>query len=688
MRRVAPLFVLAVSATALAQENLSEMPRYDRYQRIGAQARGSLSGGTVQAVWAEDGRSFKYRLGDKWYAFDVAKRDSKETTAPTQTDPPRRFRPGPSRGRQNASVPSPDGRRTATSKDRNVVVTEGDRIIPLTTDGSAAERVKYGVASWVYGEELEVHDAMWWSPDSTKLAFYRFDEKGVRDYYLATDQAAFQDTLYPEAYPKAGATNPKVAIEIWDGTKTVTLDGSFGDPTLGEYLYDVRWSPDGKELLFNRTSRKQSVMQLAAADPATGACRVVAEERQPQSWAENHPTVLFLADGKRFVWSTEKNGYLNYELRSLDGRLLNDITNSPFDASRTTFYERSQGIVRLDEKARLMYYMAAGPQNPYHQQLHVVGLDGKNDRLLTDPAFGHTVSLSPDGKTFTDVVQSPTTPPETRVVDLKGHVLATIAKADRTKFDALGLRPTEVFTYLAADGRTTLYGTIQYPSDFDPTKRYPVLLDVYGGPESGGINAGFTPPSRTTELGVLCVNLAGRGTMGRGKAFRDAVYGKLGTVEMDDQAAGIKALGSRPYVDLARVGVYGTSYGGYSTLMLVLRHPEVFACGAASSAVTDWRNYDSIYTERYQGLPGPGENASGYDAGSAVKLAGGLKRPLRIYFGSSDDNVHPANAYQFVEALERAGKHYEMQVGTDRGHSGMNNVWMMEFFMRNLGLAK
>ena len=688
MRRVVPFFLLAVSAAALAQENLSEMPRYDRYQRIGAQARGSITGGAAQAVWADDGRSFKYRQGDKWYAFDVAKRASTETTAPAQTEGSRRFRPGPARGRQNASVPSPDGKRTAMSKDRNVVVTEGDRTTAITTDGSATERVKYGVACWVYGEELEVHDAMWWSPDSSKLAYYRFDEKGVKDYYLATDQAAFQDTLYPEAYPKAGATNPKVALQVWDGTKVTTIDGSFGDASLGEYLYDVRWSPDGKELLFNRTNRKQNVMQLVAADPSTGACRVVAEERQPQSWAENHPTVLFLADGKRFVWSTEKNGYLNYELRSLDGRLLNDITKNPFDASRTTFYERSQGIVRLDEKAKLMVYMAAGPQNPYHQQLHVVGLDGKNDRLLTDPAFAHAVSLAPDGKTFTDVVQNASTPPETRVVDLKGKVLATLAKADRTKFDALGLKPAEVFTYLAADGKTTLYGTIQFPSDFDPSKRYPVLLDVYGGPESGGINAGFAAPSRNTELGFLCVNLAGRGTMGRGKAFRDAVYGKLGLVEMDDQAAGVTSLGSRPYVDLSRVGVYGTSYGGYSTIMLVLRHPEVFACGAASSAVTDWRNYDSIYTERYQGLPWANENVSGYDAGSAVKLAGRLKRPLRVYFGSADDNVHPANAYQFVDALERANKHYEMQVGTDRGHSGMNGTWMMEFFMRNLGLAK
>ncbi len=676
MRRA---LLLAFRPTAaFAQETLQEMPRYDRYQRIMRERFDAIEPGVVRGSWAEDGKSFVFQRDGKWQAFDVASKKIVETKEP-KAPPSGRTRGGPSRGRQNAEVESPNGKKKATSKDRNVIVNEGDMEIAVTTDGSEASRTKYGVASWVYGEELEVRDAMWWSPDSSKLAYYKFDEKEVKDYYLAVDQNEIQDKLYPEAYPKAGAKNPKVELRVWDGAKSTTVDVAFGDPTLAEYVYDVRWSPDGKELFFNRTNRKQNAMQFVAADPATGKCRIVAEERQPQSWAENHPVVRYLEDNKRFVWGTEKNGYVNYELRSLDGKLLNSITNNAFDAL---------SIVRIDEKAKELFYMSAGPQNPYHRQLHVVGLDGKNDRLLTDPALNHDVTLSPDGKAFVDVAQSAATPPETRLVDRSGKVLTVLAKTNRTKFDTLGLKPTETFTFTAADGKTTCYGTIQFPSDFDPSKRYPVLLDVYGGPESGGANARFSLPSPVTELGFLCVNIAGRGTSGRGKAFRDAVYGKLGIVEMDDQAAGIRSLGSRPYVDLKRVGVEGTSYGGYSTLMLLLRHPDVFAAGAASSAVTDWRNYDSIYTERFMGLPWEGENKAGYDAGSAVKLASKLKGKLRIYFGSSDDNVHPSNTYQMVEALERANKRYEMQVGTDRGHSGMNNTWMIEFFMRSLGLAK
>lgn len=683
VRRAALFAFIASSVSAYAQLTLPEMPRYDRYQSIGGSIATSWTSGAVRATWAPDGKSFTYARGGKWYRFDVASKESKEIEMPASPSNPGRRRGGPARGRQNATVESPDGKLVATSKDRNITVTEGTRAIPVTTDGTDANRIKYGVACWVYGEELEVQDAMWWSPDSTKLAFYKFDEKDVRDYYLATDQNAFQDTLYPEAYPKAGANNPKVALQIWDTVtgRTTTVNVATADPTLAEYIYDVRWSPTGKELLFNRTNRKQNVMQLVAADPVTGGCRIVAEERQPQSWAENHPLVEFLSDNKRFIWTTEKNGYLNYELRNLDGKLINPITQNQFDATR--------GVYRIDEKAKKLYYRCSGPANPYFIQLHVVDLDGKNDKLLTDPNFSHDVSVSPDGKTLVDIRTSPSQAPETRVIEASsGKTLATLGTSDLSKFEALHLKPTEVFTYLAADGKTTCYGTVQYPSDFDPSKKYPVLLSVYAGPESGGITAGFSAPNRLTELGFLCVNLAGRGTMGRGKAFRDAVYGKLGVVEMDDQDAGIKELIKRPYVDGARVGVYGTSYGGYSTLMLLLSHPETFACGAASSAVTDWRNYDSVYTERFMGLPWDAENKPGYDAGSAVKLASNLKGKLKIYFGSADDNVHPANTYQFVEALERANRRYEMQVGTDRGHSGMNNTWMIEFFMRNLGLAK
>jgi dipeptidyl-peptidase-4 len=576
-------------------------------------------------------------------------------------------------------VNSPDGKLKATTRDRNVYVSaaDGKNEVAVTTDGGVQNRIKYGIASWVYGEELEVRDAMWWSPDSKRLAYYRFDESKVPDYYISMDEGKIQDRLDTEAYPKAGVPNPAVDLFIYDlGTKRSTkVDAAMGDPALAEYVYEVRWSEDGKQLLFNRTNRKQNVMQLCSASPETGQSHVVVEERQPQSWAENHPETTFLKDGHRFIWASERSGFKNYYLYDLDGKLLKTLTDNRFDAI---------SIVKLDEDHGALFYSSAGPDNPYFRQLRRVALDGTGDRSLTDPGLDHETSIAPDGKHFTDVVQTPDRPAETTLLDDSGKVLDTFLKSDTTKFDELGLKKTEMFTFPAADGTTKLYGILQVPSDFDPSKKYPVLLTVYGGPESGGINPRFQTPQPITEMGFIVVNLAGHGTMGRGKAFRDAVYKKLGIVEIDDQNAGIRSLASRPYADLTRVGVFGTSYGGYSTVMLMLRHPETFAVGCASSSVTDWRNYDSIYTERYMSLPTDEDNKSGYDAGSAMTYASKLKGKLMLYFGSADNNVHPANTYQLVQSLETAGRRYDMQVGTDRPHTQMNTVRMWEYFVTHL----
>jgi dipeptidyl-peptidase-4 len=241
-----------------------------------------------------------------------------------------------------------------------------------------------------------------------------------------------------------------------------------------------------------------------------------------------------------------------------------------------------------------------------------------------------------------------------------------------------------MFTYKAADGKTTLRGLIHFPSTFDPAKKYPVLMPVYGGPASASNTARetFVTPSALTEYGFIVVNLDSRAVPGMGKRQLDSIYLKLGQVEMDDMAEGIKALGTRPYIDRTRVGVYGTSYGGYSSLMLLLRHPDLFAAASASSPVTAWYHYDTIYTERYMWIPQ--ENKEGYEAGSAMNYVKNLKGRLMLYYGTADNNVHPSNTMQLIAALQQAGKSFEVQVGPDRGHTGINQDRMMEFFVENL----
>ncbi len=222
------------------------------------------------------------------------------------------------------------------------------------------------------------------------------------------------------------------------------------------------------------------------------------------------------------------------------------------------------------------------------------------------------------------------------------------------------------------------------PSNFDPSRKYPLLVSVYAGPATNGAYERFAVPNPLTEYGFLVATLDSRSAAGRGKRFLDAIYEKLGTVEIDDQAAGVRALAERPYVDGARVGIFGTSYGGYTSAMAILRHPDVFAAASAASPVTDWRNYDSIYTERYMWLPQ--ENAAGYDAGSAMTYADRLTGRLMIYYGTADNNVHPSNSLQLIQALQSAQKSFDVQVGPDRGHSALNPYRMMEFFIDNLVL--
>ena len=685
LRRVTAFFLALLPTALLAQDRLKTMPGYEQYARVSPQIAGSVKLGTLQTFWIDSGKAFEYQRDNKWYRYDVATRKATEISAPTTPDSLRRGRfggrGGPERGRQFASADSPDGKHKAFYRDRNLWVSnaDGSDAVAVTTDGSEKDRIKYGSASWVYGEELRQTTAMWWSPDGSKLAYYRFDESKVPDYFLQLDQTKLVSTVDTEAYPQAGAPNPIVDLFVYDvaSKQSVKIDVRDGKPfdnaVVGHYVYAVGWSPDGREVTFNRTNRRQNIMELTACAPATGACRVVVHEEWTPSWVTNRPTIQFLSDNKRFIWESERTGWRNYYLYDVSGKLLATLTKGPYEVA---------GIVRVDEKTNALYYMARDGDNHMKLQLHRVGLDGKGERRLTDPTLNHAVTFSPDGKYFVDVVQTHDKPPTTVLASADGKQIAELATTDLTKYEQLGLRPAELYAFTAADGKTQLHGMLQKPSNFDSTKKYPVLVTVYAGPATNGARETFTTPSPLTEYGFIVLSIDSRSAGGRGKRFLDAIYQKLGTVEIDDQAEGVKALWDRPYIDRNRVGIFGTSYGGFASGLALLRHPEVFAAASCSSPVTDWRHYDSIYTERYMWLPD--ENKAGYDAGSLMTYAEKLKGRLMLYYGTADNNVHPSNMMQLIAALQRSGKSFETQVGPDRGHSGINTDRMMEFFIENL----
>ncbi len=699
-RQIAAPFIAAALLTAISsniahtQDRLPAMPGYARYRAQSRKLRDltqASQAGVVSGAWSDDNKAYLFRKGDKRYRCDIATGRITETQEPV---PAGRMgmtgRGGGAmleRGRQATTAVSPDSKWTATYQGGNISLRHagGADVLPVTTDGGRQKRVFYGTASWVYGEELEQHTAMWWSPDSKKLAYYGFDESKVPDYYVTLDTLEVQDTLDAEPYPKAGAPNPVVDLYVYDvethRSERMDVRGGrpFTDDAMGHYVYDVRWSPDGSLLLFNRTNRLQNALEFTACDPKTGQCRPIVRETSPMAWTTNSPHIAFLKDGQRFVWASERDGWRNLYLYNLSGKNLARLTHLSCDVER---------IARVDEGANVLYYMAHDGDVPMKQQLHRVLLDGTGDTRLTDPHFQHRIDLAPDGGAFVDVYQTHDQPPATQLVRVPDARFQNIpqpillAQGDTTALRQAGFAPPEQFTYKAADGKTDLYGLLYKPSDFDPNRKYPLLVDVYAGPDTPQaemVTENFRLGRGLTEMGFLVASFDGRGTTGRGAAFRDAVYGRLGQAEIDDQAAGVKFLDQRLYVDANRVGIYGTSYGGYASLMCLLRYPDVFRAASASSAVTDWRNYDSIYTERFMGLPA--QNVAGYASASAMAHVKSLKGKLLLYYGTADNNVHPANTLQLISALGQAGKSYDLQIGPDAGHTGVNQNRMIEFFL-------
>lgn len=677
-----------ISVQSTAQQWIKSMPGYEQYQEVAPQIRSSVKSGSISVDWAEDGKSFEYNLDGKRFKFDVKKKKTEELgESPKGESMMARYRRmyagRPQRGRQYASETSPDEKLKAVYRGGNVYITDslGNNEIAVTTEGSIEKRFTFGTATWVYGEELDQLHAMWWSPDNKKLAFYHFDMSKVRNYYLQYEQTELYDSMNVEAYTKVGAVNPVVELMIYDleTKKTVTVDVRdgklFDNNVVGHYVYKIEWSPDGTELLFHRTNRKQDIMEWTAADAETGKCRVVVREEWPASFTENTPFMQYLGNKKSFIWESERNGFKNYYWYDLQDGLINPITTHNFEVAE---------VVKVDEEKDLLYYMARSGDNHMKLQLHRCRFDGSKDVRLTDPAYNHTVSLSPDGKYFIDVAQTHNIPPFSQLIDSKGKVVAKIAESDMTTFNELGLKKVEVYTFTSADGETELHGMLHFPSNFDPNKKYPLILSNYGGPATNAVRENFTTPNSLCEYGFLVVNIDGRNAGWKGKKMLDKLYGKLSIVEQDDFAEGIKALYDRPYFDKNRVGVFGTSYGGTTAAACILRHPEVFHAAVANSGVMDWRNYDNIYTERFMNLLE--NNKEGYDAANLRNYADNLVGKLMIYYGTTDNNVHPSNSLQLIQALQKAGKSFEVQVGPDRGHTAVNRERMMEFFIQNLVL--
>ena len=561
------------------------------------------------------------------------------------------------RGRgYGGDVLSPDLKYRAFTRDYDLFIKDMDGAeTALTTDGT--EDLRNGYPDWVYPEELDQNEGFWWSPDSTKIAFLQWDQSPVAKYPIVHDVASMP-RYELQGYPVPGANNPIVRIFIADIATKKLVRVETGDD-LDVYLYQGQWTNDGKEFTYFRLNRFQNKVELFAADPDTGKTRLFLTDTDP-CYVEP-AAVVFLKDNRRFLWTSERSGWREIYLYELaTGRLLRQLTDAKLPVQSIRDVDEAKGVV----------YFAGTEANGSESHFYKVKLDGTGFARLTKEPGSHSVSLSPTFEYYTDAFSNYDQPTKSTLYRADGKEIRVLNPGALSQdLKDLKLIKPERLVFKSADGQYDLDGLLYFPAHFDPADKYPLILSVYGGPGTKGVTNSYKMVDGSqalAQLGFLVAVCDFRGGSGRGKAFQNLHYMKLGQIEIDDHAAFVKALGQRPYVDTTRVGVTGHSYGGYFTCMALLRYPDVFQVGVAGAPVTDWHNYDSIYTERF--MRRPQDNPDGYEKGSCLTYAKNLKGKLFIHHGAVDDNVHPCNTIELVQALLKENKRFDLMIYPEQQH--------------------
>ena len=554
---------------------------------------------------------------------------------------------------------SPDGQRVAFVRDNNIFVSDlaSGAETALTTDGG--DNVINGTSDWVYEEELDLRDAFRWSPDGQRIAFWRFDQTAVRPYYLVNADQPYP-TLVPVHYPKAGTPNSEVRIGVVELTTGRTTWVDLGaDRDIYVAAMDFADSPT--EIWLTRLNRAQNRLDLLLSDVRSGASRTIMTDRD-SAWVDAHQPVWF-DGGKQFLFASERDGYTHLYLYTRSGALVRRVTPGDWDVLE---------VRGVDEKARAVYVTGA-IDGPLSRPLLRVGLDGKAVTRISREPGSHNPEFDPTRRFYVDLYSRVGVPVVERLHNADGSLIRSIADNAKLagKVAALGLKPPEFLKVRTPDG-VELNALIIKPRDFDPAKRYPLLMYVYGGPGSQTVldawgGAAYLWYQMLAQEGYLVASVDNRGTGARGARFRKLTYLRLGHFESADQIAAARSLGSLPYVDASRIGIWGWSYGGYTASRSLFLGGGVFRAGIAVAPVTDWRFYDTIYTERY--MRTPAENPEGYDEGSALAYADSLKGRFLVVHGTGDDNVHFQNTLRLVQKLELANRQFDMRIYPNKTHA-------------------
>ncbi|MGQ9673191.1 MAG: S9 family peptidase [Candidatus Aminicenantales bacterium] len=553
---------------------------------------------------------------------------------------------------------SPDGKYLAYTRSNNLYaidLTSGLEF-KLTSDGS--ETVYNGWASWVYFEEIlgraSRYAAFWWSPDSRRLAFLRFDDNPVPVFPIFRAEGTHGE-LENQRYPKSGDPNPKVRLGVVTLPELRTVWADI-DENADHYVAWPFWLPDSSRLTFQWMNRGQDNIKIYALDLETGKKEEIYDEKQP-SWVEFFEDLYFFRDGSGFLLRSDVDGWRHLYAYDLQGNLLRRLTEGPWQVERIHF---------VDEKNQLIYFSGRrGKTTETH--LFRVRLDGQGFEQLTREAGTHRAQVSPGGGYFLDVFSSVDCPSRLDLFRCDGTRFKTLDTSETPAFKEYTLAKKELFTIPSTDGyELPAYWLL--PPGFDPAKKYPVLFTIYGGPGSGTVSNSYPPLSSLflAQEGLIIISVDHRGSGHFGKKGMALMHRSLGKWEMNDLIEAVKWLRQKPFVDSTKIGITGGSYGGYTTCLALTYGADYFTHGYARSSVTDWRLYDTVYTERY--MDKPEENEEGYKFGSVLTHAGKLKGVLFLEHGAIDDNVHMQNTIQLIDALMDQDKMFEFMIYPQQRH--------------------
>lgn len=618
-----------------------------------------------------------YRRSSKshYYVYDIkSKKLDKLSNAP---------------GKQLHATFSPDGNKVAFVRNNNLFVIDlaTKKETQITNDGKWNHIIN-GNADWVYEEEFSFSKAFFWSPDSKKIAFYKFDESNVKEYNMQRwgGQKKPYAIDYRFKYPKAGEDNSAIQVLVYNvaSGKSVKMDiGTEKDI----YIPRIRWTQSAELLSIRRLNRLQNKFALLHANANTGESKVIlTEESKTYVDVDFTDDLTYLKNGKEFIHTSERDGYKHIYVYKMDGKLVRQITKGNWEVS---------SLVGIDEKRKRLYFTST-EASPLERQLYSIDMKGKKKIRLTKDKGTHRINFSPDFKYYIDTYSSVATP--TRVslhTAPSGKLLQVLEENKRLKqqLESYQINYKEFFSFKTSQN-VSLNGWMIKPHNFDKNKKYPVLMFVYGGPGSQQVtdswdSYNFFWYQLLASKGYMVVCVDNRGTGGRGRAFKHVTYKQLGYYETIDQIEAAKYLAKKPYVDANRIGIWGWSYGGYMSSLCLMKGADVFKAAIAVAPVTTWRFYDTIYTERF--LQRPQDNADGYDKNSPLNHVNKLKGKYLLVHGTGDDNVHFQNAVELQNALIRAGKQFQSFYYPNRTHSIFSQnarphlyTMMTNFLLNNL----